>query len=280
MNKILLFILITVVLMPQVQAQNCAKIDSLNRMWRLVKDKDIKAEINTLNALVYEYSRDHQGKAAFLAKQALEMAKKAKYDKGVADALMNNGFIEYQELHHAKTAIADYQKALKIYKNLQDKQSIMKALEAIADFYYRLGDETSYKNALSTYEQVLDYKKQAKDIAGISRISEKLGELYSHLGQYKKAEAILHKAMENEDFLGENSNTARLLLGLYAYIDKLQNQAKGESSKNNMSLYIIIGLGALILVLLVALIYLLTQRNKTPEVLNTDTKKDSETINQ
>jgi tetratricopeptide (TPR) repeat protein len=278
MKKILLFILATIILTPFANAQKCAKIDSLNRAWRLVKDKDIKAEINTLNALVYEYSRDHQGKASFLAKQALEMAQEEKYDKGIADALMNNGFIEYQELHHAKTAIADYQKALKIYKDLQDDKSIVKALEAIADFYYRLADETSYKNALNTYQQVLDYKRRAKDIAGISRVSEKLGELYSHLGQYKKGEEILQKAMEHEDFLGENSNTARLLLGLYAHIDQLQNKAEGETSKNNTSLYIIMGLSALAVVLLGALVYLMMQRNKTQAMIAASQEQDVEPV--
>lgn len=277
MKRTLLFLLFVLMISPNIQAQNCAKIDSLNRIWRLVKDKDIKAEINTLNALVFEYSRDHQGKASFLAKKALDMAQEQKYERGIADALMNNGFIEYQELHHAEIAISDYQRALKIYKNLQDDKRVVKALEAIANFYYRLADETSYKNALNTFKQVLEYKKKANDIKGITKASEKLGELYSHLGQFKKGEEILQKAMEHEDFLGENSNTARLLLGLYAHIDQLQTKAQGETSKNNTSTYIIIGLGTLAVVLLIALIIIITQRNK-PQQLITVEKKDIEPV--
>lgn len=266
MKKLLLFLLCALLTSPGVWAQNCAKIDSLNRIWRLVKDKDPKAEINTLNALVYEYTKDHQGKASFLAKKALEMAQETKYEKGIADALMNNGLIEYQELHHAEIAISDYQRALKIYKNINDEKSTVNALEAIADFYYRLADETSYKNALNTYKQVLEYKKKANDIRGITETSEKLGELYSHLGQYKKGEEILQKAMEHEDFLGENSNTARLLLGLYAHMDQLRTKAKGESSKSSTSLYIIIGLSALALVLLITVIVVINQKNKAQQM--------------
>ncbi|OJJ20481.1 hypothetical protein BKI52_18665 [marine bacterium AO1-C] len=266
MKKIILFLLFALLVNPSIWAQNCAKIDSLNRVWRLVKGKDVKAEINTLNALVYEYTKDHQGKASFLSKRALEMAQDTKYEKGIADALMNNGLIEYQELHHAEIAISDYQRALKIYKNLNDEKSVVKALEAIADFYYRLADETSYKNALNTYKQVLEHKKKANDIRGITAISEKLGELYSHLGQYKKGEEILQKAMEHEDFLGENSNTARLLLGLYAHMDQLQAKANGESSKSSTSMYIIIGLSALSLVLLITVIVVMNQKNKTQQL--------------
>lgn len=279
MKKVLLILLFAFIFAPGSWAQNCAKIDSLNRVWRLVKDKDDKAEINTLNALVYEYTKDHEGKASFLAKKALEMAQEKKYEKGIADALMNNGLIEYQELHHAEIAISDYQRALNIYKNLKDQKSIIKALEAIGDFYYRLADETSYKNALNTYKQVLEYRKQNNDIKGITKTSEKLGELYSHLGQYKKGEDILQKAMEHEDFLGENSNTARLLLGLYAHIDQLQTKAKGESSKNNTSLYIIIGLSALVLVLLIAMILMMTQRNKPQEITQVE-ESNTEPISQ
>jgi len=250
-TTLLLCLFCLMVISTQVNAQQCAKLDSLRRILRLTKD--IKVHINALNMMAAEYAKeDPDGAALNFARRALQQAKKYKHAEGEADALINIGLIDYKELTKYEEAIKDFKDALAIYEKIKNKEKIASTQEIIGKFYldlfYLRTDNANYKNSLDYYQKALKSREELGQKKQMAKIYEVISELHGHLNQDDKAIEALEKALAILEDLGENkTNNTRLIAKYKSKYEKIQRLDR----LNNIYLYVGIGLlVALVLVLL------------------------------
>jgi hypothetical protein len=93
------------------QKQGQALIDSLLTI--LPKAKEDTSKVNLLNLISYNYSGVHNKKIMVYATQALQLATKLKWNKGIAEALVNTAPY-YLTTYEYDTALTNLSKALLI----------------------------------------------------------------------------------------------------------------------------------------------------------------------
>lgn len=260
MKKItfLLFLLCLLAVTKEVNAQQCARLDSLRRILRL--SKDIKVHIDALNMLSAEYAKESpDGAALQFAQKALKLADKYKHEQGKADALINIGLIDYKELTDYDEAIKDFKEALAIYTKLGNKLKIANTQEIIGKFYFDLfylrSDQTNYKNSLEYYQKALASRKELGHKRQMAKIYEVMSELYGHLNDSQQAIDALVQAESILEALGENkTNSTRL-------ISKYKSKYEQIQSLEKMNRYYLIG-GIVLLAVLAAVLALTAMKRK------------------
>ena len=260
MKRFCIIILFFLSITPRIYSQ-CSQIDSLYRVLRVAKaDHD---KINTLNILVEELLKiGKEAQAAFYAEQALKMAQKAKYEKGIADALSHIALLDYQDLENYQQAIDEYSKALKIYEELGDKQKIAKLNEVIGAFFFKQLSHESNEKAILYYEKALENYKALKDETKMASIYEILGEVYAKQGKDDEAIFSFQKAQDIRKKSGTVNPFNSRLLAKYKRIKKLEERIQ---TSNTFS--VIVASGIIISILSVLSIYLFVQRNKARKLL-------------
>ncbi|NJO02095.1 MAG: hypothetical protein HC880_10725 [Bacteroidia bacterium] len=255
MERIVVMIFLWVFITQGALAQ-CAKMDSLYRVLRVAKSPT--DSINTLNALaatLLEIRKEAQ--AALVLRKSLEMAEKARYPKGVADALTHIAVIHYQDLFPLRTTIRDYQQAYQIYQDLGDQEQMIKMLEIMGAYYAKSPDTESQRQALAYYEQSLSLRRQDRDSLAVANLYETIGELYATLEQDAEALSALELAEQIRLSQGEENHTHHRLLTRYRRIQAIE--AKIEASD---TVLLTIGFGLVLGILGVLTIIAWQQRNR------------------
>ena len=216
------------------QKQGQARIDSLLK--ELPKQKNDSRKVNLLNNLSYTYQWIHAKKGMDYGKQALQLAQKLKWDKGIATAQYNiagNYNIQYKPdtaLIYANTAFTTGQK-------LKDNFIIANSLMNIGLSYYYLAENTK---ALEYYRQAQLYAEKTNDKALNAWIQINTGSLYIYLSEYDKAIQDLKGAQQTAK---EMNNQALLVqaegaigryyadLGKYSPAEKYYKNALAVSKR-------------------------------------------------
>jgi len=103
--------------------------------------------------------------------------------KAEADRLFEQG-TNQQGQNQNESAIASFQQALNIYRELKDRQSEGKTLKSIGVIYFNLKD---YPKAIVYYQQALDIARDIKDLDLESRALNNLGLAYQYAGNLTKS---------------------------------------------------------------------------------------------
>jgi len=90
-------------------------------------------------------------------------------------------------------AIAAFQKAIALQKNLNLKTDQGNSLQLLGDLYDDLGQ---YQSAKSFYEEALEIFENIEDKQGEAGCLINLGVIYKNLGDYQKSLAFYHKSLE------------------------------------------------------------------------------------
>jgi len=214
--------------------QGQARIDSLLK--ELPKRKNDIRKVNLLNSLSYNYQYVYAKKGIDYGKQALQLAQKLKWDKGIAIAQYNiagNYNIQYKPdtaLVYANTAFTTGQK-------LKDNFIIANSLMNIGLSYYYLAENTK---ALEYYRQAQLYAEKTNDKALNAWIQINTGSLYIYLSEYDKAIQDLKGAQQTAK---EMNNQALLVqaegaigryyadLGKYSPAEKYYKNALAVSKR-------------------------------------------------
>ncbi len=239
----------------------CGQLDSLYRILRVAKlDVD---KINTLNALAEELSdMGRDGQAAFYTKQALRLAEKAGYEKGIADALTRVALIDYKDLGKLSKSVDDFKKALEIYEELGDKVQKVRTLGIIANFYYRALDEDSHKKALDYFKKIAELQHQLDNPKAEAEAYEAIGTLYGRLYKDKEAYEAYEKAHSIKTKIGLSTPTNERILAKYRRLNQLESHIKNSSNTQLAT-----GFGIVIAIMLVLVITLWVQRNRALELI-------------
>ena len=222
MKKIILtFILLIVVIFIQAQKKGQARIDSLLNV--LSTSKEDTNKVNILNDLSFSCYSKNPDKGIDYGNQALTLAEKLKWSKGIGKAfnsigvnygwgklkfseafdffnkavnIYNNSGLKLEEAFQYQT-IANlyinqndlkkmkiaYEHAIKIYETLKNKFTVSKILHRIAETYY---SHSEYNTALNYYlkeTKMLDYSKD-KNQLGAANLG--IGNCYYFLSDFPK----------------------------------------------------------------------------------------------
>ncbi|HYV91468.1 MAG TPA: adenylate/guanylate cyclase domain-containing protein [Chitinophagales bacterium] len=173
------------------------KIDSLQSL--LKKDREDTSKVNHLNALAWELKSNNPDTAIIIGNQALSLAEKYQWKKGIANSLAQLGAFYGFKGDYTK-ALDYYLKALKIDEEVNNKKGIASCLGSIGLIYYYQGDYPkalghNFK-ALKMAQEMGDKKLQASNLGYI-------GNVYKDQGDFPKALDYYFKALKIAEELGD-----------------------------------------------------------------------------
>ncbi len=198
-----------------------SKIDSLNKVLKTAKEDTNK--VNALTRLADELRNLNPEQSMALAQQAIDLAGRINYPKGIAvgylllgtatsnagknqDALLilekaavlcekagdkknraraiNNIGLVYSNLGDFKEALKRQLLCLKLRKETGDERIIGNSFNNIGNVYERLGN---YTDALNMHQSALEIRVRLKDSSGIASSYNNIGIIYTDIGNYTEA---------------------------------------------------------------------------------------------
>ncbi|MBC7864782.1 MAG: tetratricopeptide repeat protein, partial [Bacteroidia bacterium] len=182
------------------------KIDSLKIL--LKTDKEDTNKVNHLNNFGWELRQSNPDTAIIISNQALAIAEKVDWKKGIANAFGHLGAYNYIKADYPK-ALHYYFKALKMAEELEDKQLQTKNLSNIGNVY---NSQADYPKALDYYFKALKMNEELGDKNGIAINLGNIGVVYMEQADYPKALDYYFKALKMAEELG-NKNRIAINLG-------------------------------------------------------------------
>ncbi|MCE9538619.1 MAG: tetratricopeptide repeat protein [Bacteroidetes bacterium] len=200
--KYLLFIL-TLCFCHYISLAQQSKIDSLLTL--LKTDKPDTSKVIHFYQLTreYEMTGDYE-KGLNIGTEALELAHKLNFKKGIAQASNNIGNIYLGQADYT-SAIDYYLKALKLDEELKNKNGIAKRLGNIGLVYKYQGD---FPKALNYYFKALKMAEEIGDKKGIAICLGNIGTVYYHQGAYSSSLDYNFKALKMSEELEDKNRIA------------------------------------------------------------------------
>ncbi len=218
-------LLINILATASLQAQ--AKIDSLIRVLN-TKGQDTNRVI-MLNELRRATGSIEPLKSFQYGKDALELALKLNYTKGIASAYSGLGSFYRQQGDYGKAT--EYQLySLKYYEKLGKYTGIAIAYNNLGVLYYRQGN---WKEAMKSYQKSLYLAQKAQQEHDIATYMLNIGEVHQELQQYDSAIFYETKVIEISTRLDMQDNIAyavgiigQVYMAKRNYSRALQNELK------------------------------------------------------
>ncbi|NPA44986.1 MAG: tetratricopeptide repeat protein [Chlorobi bacterium] len=163
-------------------------------------------KVNLLNEAAGMLRGRDNTKAMDLTKQAIEIAEKHNYKKGIADANKTLGII-YFMIGDFDKAYEASNKSKETYESIGDKNGVAACSVNLGIFNGRQGKITEAKKS---YEEALAIYKEIGDNEGSAKIYLNLGNLYKVQGNYKRALDNYYKALEIFEKVDNKSRVAQI----------------------------------------------------------------------
>jgi tetratricopeptide (TPR) repeat protein len=194
-----------------------SKTDSL-----LQAIKVLKYDTNTVNALAglsNECRSIDNNKSMSYARQGYLLSEKINYKKGKALCLNNIGNV-YQSQGNYKKAIENYQNALYLYSELNDRYRFSICLNNIGSSYACLSD---FSTALKYFFNSARLSELIKNKKGLGLCYNNLGNVYGSQGDWNKALEYYKKSADIRLELGDKNGLMICLSNIgnmYSYLQK------------------------------------------------------------
>ena len=192
----LLFLFIALFAVKNIEAQN-AKLDSLENC---LKNRSLEdtLKVNLLNESAYYLYKSDSAKAFRYTNEAVELAGKLNFRKGLAKSYYVIGLsLSYHE--SVKHALEYYLKALKIAEEINSKKDLVNYLNVSGVSYAALGQ---ISEAAACYRRSIQIAEEIKDQDLLIRSKAYLSINYTGRGDYEKALAgyqEILKLLETKD---------------------------------------------------------------------------------
>ena len=205
------------------------EIDSLLVVLKTAKEDTNK--VNTLNLLSYKFYDNAKGDrdtSIYYAKNALQLAQKLNFQKGMGVAHRRIG-ASYNLLGNFPETLKNYLEALKIFEAIQDKREIAKINLSLSQFYWSRNTKVYAEGlkydmaALTVFEEIGDKMETAKLYFNIAR-------KYKSVKNYPEAIKNYQMALKIREELNDKKEMAQI----YTDIGMLLSEEKNydESLKN------------------------------------------------
>lgn len=212
------------------------QIDSLEKL--IPQAKSIPNKIHILNQLTYWLSVYDIEKADKYSIEALALAEKDNYTKGIASSKNARGRVYFTQGDYRKSLDFHFQ-ALRGYEKIKDSLGIAETMNKISSVYARESDMEStikyaqsakeiakkignkkilaesffntgrayffkkdYNNSIAYYQQALIVSLKIADLEGLAYVYNNMGVAYSRMGDYEKAVEFYVKSLDlNEKYI-------------------------------------------------------------------------------
>jgi tetratricopeptide (TPR) repeat protein len=202
MNKILPLLF----LFPCLLFGQHKKSDSLFTF--LKADKEDTNKVIHLNQLSNELIYFNIDTSIILSNQALSLAEKKQWERGVLTSLLQIGLLYYYKGDYHKALEIDL-RGLQIAEKINNKNSIAKVYGNIGTIY---NSQADYPKALDYYFKSLKLAEELGNENLQTNALANIGLVYSNLSDSPKALDYFFKALKKAELLG-NKNAASLILG-------------------------------------------------------------------
>lgn len=202
------------------QKQGRALIDSLEGELSVMPDDTLKARL--LCNVADLYTLEDLGQSKKYALRSLAMARKLKWQEGIARAYNILG-IGYAFQSNYEMCFKYWDKALKIYTELDDKRGILKIIGNRGNVYNYQGD---YSSAIENMLLALKYAEELKDSNSIAINHGNIGAAYEYIHEYDKALKHTQKALEYYNRTHDTLNMAIFMSTLSNIYGGLGNRAE------------------------------------------------------
>jgi tetratricopeptide (TPR) repeat protein len=158
-----------------------------------LKDNNADSSIiNHLNDLGWEVMFSNPDTSFILYNQALYLAEKIQWNKGIAGSLRNLG-VYYYLISDGPRALDYYTRALKIEEELGNKNGIARTLNNIGLVY---NDQGEYPKALDYYLRTLKIDEELGDKSGMAATMGNIGNIYEKQSDYPRALEYYFKSLD------------------------------------------------------------------------------------
>jgi len=182
-----------------------SNIDSLQKL--LKKDKEDTTKVNHLTELAKELMYSNPDTSIFLSTQALHLAEKQKWKKGMANSYFRLAACNYLKGDYT-VALECGNKALRLYEELKDNNGKGRAFGVIGLVYWNQGN---YANALNYQLKALKIDEEIGDKIGISKDLGNIGIVYVNQGDYPRALDYYFRALKMAEEIRDKNQIALLL---------------------------------------------------------------------
>lgn len=179
----------------------------------------IQETIDSENSRSWELMLSDPRTALDIAQKNLDAASAAGYTKGIAEAELNVGWCR-NYLTEAGPAVSAFQNALEKFRSIEDRQGIMKALNALGVSYFDLG---RYDRAMDYYTQSLDEARRLQDRLRESVTVSNIGLVCLNLNELKEALDYFIRAYESVPDEGQDELLSNILLNIGTTFLKMEN---------------------------------------------------------
>ncbi|HMI07434.1 MAG TPA: tetratricopeptide repeat-containing sensor histidine kinase [Flavobacterium sp.] len=210
MKKLLLLLVLLLPLFSFSQKEGQELIDSL--MTELPKMREDTTKVNAFNDLCQSYQYIDPIAGIKYGQQGLDLARKIKWNDGIAMAYRNIG-INYSIDSDFNKALEFYRKALKSTNNKKITSKILRSAGLVYTY------QNNYTKALDYDMQALKLSEEVRDKKGVAAVLSNIGIIYFDLADYPKAIFYYEKARKiNEEMnnLGYLSNNLGNLGNCYS----------------------------------------------------------------
>lgn len=203
----LIVLLLSLTVNKKVIAQSENKKDSLESLLPYAKESQL---VDIYVSLAEILRKQDVVKTRTYAEQALTLANKLGYDKGLAGANIILGQLERDKGDYKNSKI-HYLFGLSLALKSKDLVTIAWAYQNMGNLYYIQSD---YSKAMRYYLGALSSGEKAGDILRIANANMQIGSLYFDLNDTLKAEFYFTKAYEYNKKLGDEVATAKSINNL------------------------------------------------------------------
>ncbi|MFK7946183.1 MAG: tetratricopeptide repeat protein [Saprospiraceae bacterium] len=196
------------------------KIDSLEIL--LTQNISDENRVLVLKELAYKNKKKNPTQALLYAQDALSLATRVGYQKGIAEVKHTLGLIQFH-LGDYEVALSNYLEALAIRETIKDEVGLGRSYNNIGVIYIEMGELNLAKKY---YTRGLIYRRNAKDSIGMAYSYNNLGDVYFKQKKIDKAITHYNIALRlNESFYKPKAKafTLERLANLYETQDDFEN---------------------------------------------------------
>jgi len=220
MKRPLLFLL-SLLLCASASAVNVA--DSLYQ--QLGKAKEDTNKVILLHQLCWEYRTSNPGKAYVFGHQAIELAQKLQYDRGLANAYNRLGVVHYRQGNYVE-ATTSLLNALVYWEKLGDKRGMAKSYSNLGNVF---SDQLNYDKALEYYLQAVEMANETRDDRMLSTYYINIGTIYTEQRNYGHARDFFNEALKIARHYGDKAQEAQLLNNMGVTLQRSKKPQEGLS---------------------------------------------------
>ena len=234
--KILLFTFCLLVSRGDIfaQKQNQDRIDSL--VSELPKQKEDTNKVKLLNDVSLAYKDMDPDKGIDFGRQALQLALKIDWKKGIGSAYNRIG-LNNRKKNYNDTALAYFEKSLKTFEDIGDKQDESYVLWGIGSFYTEGGGH-NYSKAVEYLVKSLNLTEANGDKKTIPSKAFTIGNVYYIQNDYPKALEYYFKTQKISEEIGDKGGLSNAYHGIGAIYESQENYEKAlEYYRKGLSCY-------------------------------------------